>query len=113
VSFTAPTHQDGASKTVYTRLADPRWYLTITEKRPSASFRVRASIALRRINAAAWHNNDFNLAHKFNSSRRKSVVESADLWTVLRTSGLAVDNDEAVIHRARLCPQAPQAPNQY
>jgi hypothetical protein len=34
-----------------------------------------------------------------------------DLWTVLRTSGLAVDNDEAVIHRARFCPQAPQAPN--
>lgn len=32
-----------------------------------------------------------------------------DLWTVLRTGRLAVDNDAAVIHRARLCPQAPPA----
>src|ERR1700675_4599056 len=32
-----------------------------------------------------------------------------DLWTFLRTGRLAVDNDEAVIHRARLCPQAPPA----
>jgi hypothetical protein len=36
-----------------------------------------------------------------------------DLWTVLRTGGLAVDNDETVIHRARLCPQAPQGPNHF
>ena len=41
----------------------------------------------------------------------KSAVEPMDLWTVLRTGGLTVDNDEAVIHRARLCPQAPQAPS--
>jgi hypothetical protein len=34
-----------------------------------------------------------------------------DLWTIRlrRTGVLAVDNDKAVIHRAPLCPQAPQA----
>ena len=28
------------------------------------------------------------------------------------TGGLAVDNDKAVVHRARLCPQGAQAPSQ-
>ena len=57
-------HQDGASKTAPTRFADPRWYLTITEKRPPATPHARAPIALRPINAADRHNNDIIFAHK-------------------------------------------------
>src|ERR1035437_7798335 len=36
--------------------------------------------------------------------------KAVDLWTIRlrRTGALAVDNDKAVIHRAPLCPQAPQ-----
>src|ERR1035437_1778450 len=45
-----------------------------------------------------------------NELPRRNQNRSVDLWTIRlwRTGALAVDNDETVIHRAPLCPQAPQ-----
>ena len=113
VARTAPMHQSGASTTTYTRFVCPPWHQPSPQNvhahrtAPARRLRSGAHTIQRRTATTS--------CSKTNPAQRggKSVLESIDLWTVLRTGWLAVDNDEAVIHRAHLCPQAPHDTNYF
>ncbi len=61
-------------------------------------------------NPTAPHQRDAATTKVLNGKKR---IEPMDFVDNAHAPAATVDNDEAVIHRVRLCPQAPQAPNYF
>ena len=113
LALTASMHQTGASKTAYTRLSWAPWHPTIAAnvREHRTVPRVDCGRVLTRCDGEQQRHRHHEQIQAYRDG--ESAVKPVDMWTVLRTGGLAVDNNEAVIHRARLCSQAPLAPNYF